>query len=61
MTKASFFGWGAGGAQRVKQILNILKDLGYKKVFTILDNDQRDVIDDLKSKYGNYNFFCNCY
>lgn len=56
-TKASFFGWGAGGAQRVKQILNILKDLGYKKVFTILDNDQKDIIDDLKNEYKNYSFF----
>lgn len=55
--KASFFGWGAGGAQRVKHILNILKDLGYKKVFTILDNDQRNIIDDLKSEYKSYDFF----
>ena len=27
-TKASFFGWGAGGACRVEHILNILRDLG---------------------------------
>lgn len=46
--KASFFGWGAGGAQRVNAILNILKNLGYKKVFTILDNDQQNIIADLK-------------
>ncbi len=55
--KASFFGWGAGGAQRVKPILNILKDLGYKKVFTILDNDQQDIIADLKKEYKSYEFF----
>lgn len=31
--------------------------MGYKKVFTILDNDQKDIIDDLKNEYKNYSFF----
>ena len=51
---ASFFGWGAGGANKIEFVLNILKDLGYKKVFIILDNDKKDMIDTLSESYFNY-------
>lgn len=54
---ASFFGWGAGGATKMRYILNILKDLGYNNVFIILDNDQKQTIDDLEKEYPNYRFF----
>ena len=54
---ASFFGWGAGGAQKIIYILNILKDLGYSKVFTILDNDQKNEIPKFQEEYPNYYFF----
>ena len=54
---ASFFGWGAGGAQKMRYILNILKDLGYNNVFTILDNDQKGEIPNLQKEYPNYYFF----
>lgn len=54
---ASFFGWGAGGAQKMRYILNILKDLGYNNVFVILDNDQKGEISKLKEEYSNYYFF----
>lgn len=56
-SKASFFGWGAGGATKMNFILDILSDLGYKKVFTILDNDQKDSLSELKTNYSNYAFF----
>lgn len=56
-SKASFFGWGAGGAPKIEFILNILVDLGYEKVFTILDNDQRDKIGKLKELYPQYEFY----
>ena len=36
--KYSFFGWGAGGLDNVPTILNFLKELGYKKIFIIVDN-----------------------
>lgn len=55
--KASFFGWGAGGAPKIKLVLNILVDLGYEKVFTILDNDQRDKVEKLKKLYPRYEFY----
>lgn len=54
---ASFFGWGAGGESKISNILNILKDLGYRKVFVILDNDKRKNIKKLKTKYGQYEFY----
>lgn len=56
-SNASFFGWGAGGAPRVKIILNILYELGYKNVFTILDNDMRNIIKDLQKEFTNYGFY----
>lgn len=56
-TYASFFGWGAGGAKNVKNILDILKNLGYKKVFTIFDNDEKDNITSLMYEFPNYYFF----
>lgn len=56
-TKASFFGWGAGGESKVRYILEILYDLGYEKVFTILDNDKRDSIKELKVKFPQYCFY----
>ncbi len=54
---ASFFGWGAGGATKMRYILNILKDLGYNNVFIILDNDQKEEIPNLQEEYPNYYFF----
>ena len=54
---ASFFGWGAGGALKVEGILDMLNDLGYSKVFTILDNDKRECMEDLQKKFENYGFY----
>lgn len=56
-TKASFFGWGAGGAPKMKFALNILKDLGYEKVFVILDNDEKTMISGLKDEYPEYEYY----
>lgn len=56
-SNASFFGWGAGGAPKVKTILTILYELGYKKVFTILDNDKRDTIIELQEDFPLYSFY----
>ena len=56
-SNASFFGWGAGGAPKIKIILNILYELGYKRVFTILDNDKRSLIPELQKIFPLYNFY----
>lgn len=41
----------------MKIILNILYELGYKNVFTILDNDKRDTMQDLQKDFPNYGFY----
>lgn len=56
-SSASFFGWGIGGADNIECILNMLEDLGYNKVFTILDNDRKDKVPKLEKKFKNYCFF----
>lgn len=54
---ASFFGWGLGGADKAKIILKLLEDLGYKKVFTILDNDRKSSIEKLKKEFPQYSYY----
>lgn len=44
---ASFFGWGVNGFSRMRYVLEMLHDLGYKKVFAIFDNDAKKEVDDL--------------
>ncbi|WP_130806025.1 ATP-dependent nuclease [Senegalia massiliensis] len=55
--KGDFFGWGVGGAPKMKYIINILKDLGYEKINVILDGDKPDDKEELEGKYPEYNFF----
>lgn len=54
---ASYFGWGAGGANNISIILEMLKDLGYQKVYTIVDNDKREFIENLSKTYESYGFY----
>ena len=55
---ASFYGWGMGGADNAIQLCQILNDLGFKKVAVILDNNQRQKLDELRSKFPNFMFDC---
>lgn len=55
--KGDFFGWGVGGAPKMKYIINVLKDLGYEKVSVILDGDKPDDKEELEGRYPDYNFF----
>ena len=54
---ASFFGWGLGGADNANIVLKILEDLGYKKVFTILDCDRKSSVEKLKKDFPQYSFY----
>lgn len=54
---ASFFGWGLGGAGNASKILKMLSDLGYKKIFTILDNDRKEDIKKLENKFPQYSYY----
>ncbi len=54
--KGSFFGWGTGGADKMKFIAQILKDLGFKKVFGILDSDREEICKSLQNQFKDYKF-----
>ncbi|MDK4720117.1 AAA family ATPase [Rhizobium sp. CNPSo 3968] len=52
----SFFGWGAGGAEKMEKIARILKDLGFSKVVGILDSDKKEMASTLEHKFPGYEF-----
>lgn len=51
---ASFFGWGAGGAEKIESVLSILDNLGYKQVMAIYDGDKTDKYQECVEKYKQY-------
>ena len=53
-----FFGWGVGGADKMKLIATLLKEMGFRKVVGVLDNDKAAVQTDLAARFPNYRFFC---
>lgn len=52
--KGNFFGWGVGGAPKMKAFLMLFKDLGYKKVVAVLDGDKADDAEDLRTAFPEY-------
>lgn len=52
----NFFGWGVGGAEKMKLISSILKDLGFRKVIGILDRDKIDFCQNLEKEFPEYKF-----
>ena len=53
----NFFGWGAGGAPKIPKVLQILSDLGYKKVAVIFDGDKIKEKTVIEKQYPEYSFF----
>ena len=51
---ANFFGWGAGGAEKIEKVLEILDNLGYKQVMAIYDGDKTDKYQECVEKYKQY-------
>lgn len=51
---ASFFGWGAGGAEKIVGILKILANLGYQKVMAIYDGDKCEEYERCKKEFPQY-------
>lgn len=49
-----FFGWGVGGAGRMRAFLNLFRDLGYKKVACIFDGDKREIAEQLQREFESY-------
>lgn len=54
----NFFGWGVGGANNVRHLCLILRDLGFKKVAGLLDGDKADVAKILKNEFPDFFFDC---
>lgn len=52
-----FFGWGAGGADKIPKVLRILNDLGYQKVAVIFDGDKVAEKERYEKEYSEYQFF----
>ncbi|MYC64653.1 MAG: AAA family ATPase [Caldilineaceae bacterium SB0661_bin_34] len=48
------FGWGAGGAGKVRTLLALFRDLGFAQVAAILDGDQRDLMSELQQDFPQY-------
>lgn len=51
-----FFGWGAGGADNVAKICQLLSELGFKRVAVVFDADKKHYIENLQIKFPNYYF-----
>lgn len=51
-----FFGWGAGGADKVETIMELLHDLGFERVAGIFDNNRRELIPELQLRFSTYTF-----
>ena len=47
-----FFGWGVGGAPKMKAFLILFKDLGYKHIVAILDGDKAKDAEKLRNEFS---------
>lgn len=45
------FGWGAGGAEKIPYVVEVLQDLGLSDIATLVDGDQAKLHKFLKAKY----------
>lgn len=54
--EGEFFGWGVGGASKMKIIARILEELGFEKVIGILDKNMSDLKPELEKTFPHYSF-----
>ena len=52
--EGNFFGWGAGGASKMKFFLGIFHDLGYKKVTVVFDGDKMIEAEEARRLFPDY-------
>lgn len=52
----TFFGWGTGGADKFPVICQTLRELGFTKVFGILDGDRADQVPQLVESFPEFSF-----
>jgi hypothetical protein len=53
----TLYGWGVGGAGNFSLFMQLLKELGFKKVTAILDGNMEATAQALSSKYPEYQVF----
>lgn len=53
--KANFFGWGAGGAEKIAKVLHLLRNLGFTKVTAIYDGDKQNAYENCLTNFPEYN------
>ena len=54
--RGSFFGWGAGGAIKIKLFLSLFRDLGYERIVAIYDGDKKKEAEDTEIAFPEYRF-----
>lgn len=52
----TFYGWGVGGATKMKLIAQVLADLGFRRVVGLLDQGQTKSFEELLSAFPEYAF-----
>ena len=54
--EANVFGWGAGGADKIGLIAQVLYECGFKKVVGLLDANKAGLLDGLRAPFTGYHF-----
>lgn len=54
--KGDFFGWGVGGAEKMRAFLLLFRDLGFKRVVAILDGDKKEEAQKLADEFKNQGY-----
>jgi predicted ATPase len=50
------YGWGVGGAEKMRLVATMLWDLGYQKVFGLLDANKANLATELGAEFPRYHF-----
>lgn len=50
------YGWGVGGAEKMKTITQALKELGFPKVVGIVDGNRKALVEELQAEFPDYHF-----
>ena len=51
-----FFGWGAGGAEKIERIVALLHDLGFERVAGVVDKNMTHLTPGLQCRFPSYTF-----
>lgn len=55
--RGEYFGWGVGGAEKMKLIAQLLQELGFKRVVGALDGNKGELVNDLRLEFPSFHFF----